>query len=68
MNWYYVALFTHSFSRYVEAARNFSKSREAAEQVQTAKLLGIVFQGSFSWVNHVECAIKVRSQRIRIVA
>lgn len=40
------------------------RSLEDVEEVQTAKLLGILFQSSFSSVNHVECILKVCSQRI----
>jgi len=32
--------------------------------VQTAKLLGVIFQSSFSYANHVDAILKVCSQRI----
>jgi len=37
---------------------------EGIERVHTAKLLGVIFQSSFSFVNHVDAMLKVCSQRI----
>ena len=38
---------------------------EGIERVQTAKLLGVVFQGSFSFITHVDGILKLsRSQQI----
>ena len=34
---------------------------EGIERVQTAKLLGVVFQGSFNFVTHVYGILKLRS-------
>jgi len=34
---------------------------EGIEQVQTAKLLGVVFQGSFSFITHVDGISKLCS-------
>jgi len=34
--------------------------------VHTAKLLGVIFQSSFSFVNHVDAILKVCSQRISL--
>ena len=36
---------------------------EGIEQVQTAKLLGVVFQGSFCFITHVDGILKLCSQR-----
>jgi hypothetical protein len=43
------------------------QSLEGVEQVQTAKLLGVIFQSSFSFVSHVDNVLKVCSQRIFIL-
>ena len=37
---------------------------EGIEQVQSVKLLGVVFQSTFSFVDHVDCILKICSQRI----
>lgn len=43
------------------------QSLEGIEQVQTAKLLGVIFQSSFSFVDHVDSILKVCSQRIYLL-
>jgi len=40
------------------------ESLEGIEQVQSAKLLGVVFQSTFSFVDHVDYILKICSQRI----
>jgi len=40
------------------------QSLEGIERVSTAKLLGVIFQDSFSFVTHVDNILKVCSQRI----
>jgi len=35
--------------------------------VQSAKLLGVVFQSNFSFVEHVESVLKVCSQRVYLL-
>ena len=40
------------------------QSLEGIERVYTVKLLGVIFQSSFSFVNHVDAILKVCSQRI----
>ena len=37
---------------------------EGIERVQTAKLLGVVFHGSFGFITHVDLILKLCSQRI----
>jgi len=39
-------------------------SLECIERVQTAKLLGVVFPGSFSFVTHVDGTLKLCSRRV----
>jgi len=43
---------------------NLPKSLRSVEHVQTAELLGVIFQSSFSYVNHVNAILKVCSQCI----
>ena len=40
------------------------KSLEGIEQVQSAKLLGVIFQSTFSFVDHVDYVLKICSQRV----
>ena len=40
------------------------QSLEGIERVHTVKLLGVIFQSSFSFVNHVDAILKICSQRI----
>jgi len=37
---------------------------DGTEQVQPAKLLGVIFQSTFSFVHHVDYSLKICSQRI----
>ena len=43
------------------------KSLEGIEQVQSAKLLGVIFQSTFSFVDHVVYVLKICSQRIYLL-
>ena len=40
------------------------KPIDGIEQVQSAKLLGVIFQSTFSFVDHVDYILKICSQRI----
>ena len=42
------------------------KSLEGIEQVQSAKLLGFIYQSTFSYIDHVDYVLKICSQRIHI--
>jgi len=39
-------------------------SLEGTEQVQTAKLLGVIFQSNLNFTSHVDSVLKLCSQRI----
>ena len=43
------------------------KSLEGIEHVQSAKLLGVIFQSTFSFVDHVDYVLKICSQRIYLL-
>ena len=43
------------------------KSLEGIEQVQSAKLLGVIFQSTFSFVDHVDYVLKICSQRVYLL-
>ena len=44
--------------------RSIPKSLEGIEQVQTAKLLVVIFQSTFSFFDHVDYVLKICSQRV----
>ena len=44
--------------------RRWSLPIDGIEQVQSAKLLGVIFQSTFSFVDHVDYILKICSQRI----
>ena len=43
------------------------KSLEGIEQVQSAKLLGVIFQSTFSFIDHVDYVFKICSQRVKTI-
>ena len=43
------------------------KSLEGIEQVQSAKLLEVIFQSTFSFIDHVDYVLKICSQRVYLL-
>jgi len=43
------------------------KSLESIEQMQSAKLLGVIFQSTFSFVDHVDYILEICSQRVYLL-
>jgi len=43
------------------------KSLECIEQVQSAKLLGVIYHSTFSFVDHVDYILKICSQRVYLL-